>query len=106
VSDDEIRIAIAEVCGLSTKLEQFGGVMAYRGKDGFFVAALPNYLNDLNAMHEAEKVLDLTNQCRYSKLLHEISSKPYEDLGAIFATARQRAEAFLHTVGKWKESVE
>lgn len=45
------QIAIAEVC-LNHSIE------VYRTSEGDInVSALPDYLNDLNAMHEAEKVL-------------------------------------------------
>ena len=60
-----------------------------------------NYCNDLNAMHQAEKVLTE----------HQTESIYPRNLGAwrnptkpIYATARQRAEAFLRTQGKWEEA--
>ena len=71
----------------------------------------PNYLNDLNAMHDAEKVLfpvkvhdlhgpDLVKE--YGAILqHLCCGHPG---GAIRATASQRAEAFLRTIGKWEEA--
>ena len=57
---------------------------------------MPDYLNDLNAMHEAEKVLNeayLWN--RYKGWLLTWMTEP------IRATAPQRCEAFLKTIGKW-----
>ena len=53
---------------------------------------IPDYLNDLNAMHEAEQTLDGNQRLPYLVLLQ----------GHCFPTAAQRAEAFLRTIGKWK----
>jgi len=60
---------------------------------------VPDYVNDLNAMHEAEKVLTTAQATTMSQYLHR-------RLGMLwgFATASQRAEAFLRTVGQWKEA--
>ena len=56
---------------------------------------VPNYCRDLNAMHEAEKVLTTAQTTTMSQYLHR-------RLGVLwgFATASQRAEAFLRTIGK------
>ena len=69
--------------------------------------ALPDYLNDLNAMHEVEKVLSRGvgyhqpgGFGRYKTLLAEVCGEQRP----IDATAAQRAEAFLRTNGKWEES--
>ena len=66
---------------------------------------LPNYTEDLNAMHEAEKVLRVApdtyqpgGRGHYAQLLDEVCGSD----GKAFATAAQRAEAFLRTIGKWK----
>jgi hypothetical protein len=56
---------------------------------------VPDYCRDLNAMHEAEKVLTTAQTTTMSQYLHR-------RLGMLwgFATASQRAEAFLRTIGK------
>lgn len=65
-----------------------------------------NYCTDLNAMHEAEKVLNKEQvreyQCYMYDMACEIQTRhgrwmPYS------ATARYRAEAFLRTLGKWED---
>ena len=68
-------------------------------------APVPDYLNDLNAMHESEKVLtDERQRERFHVLLRgtfeqtQISWFEY-----CHATAAQRAESFLRTIGKWEE---
>jgi len=56
-----------------------------------------DYCTDLNAMHEAEKTLTSMQLLDYIAFLFDAT---YE---AVLATARQRAEAFLRTLGKWEE---
>ena len=58
----------------------------------------PDYCADLNAMHEAEKVLPYIKLCNYLDRLINISFE------AALTPARQRAEAFLKTLEKWEES--
>jgi hypothetical protein len=59
-----------------------------------------DYCTDLNAIHEAEKVLKNT-YLLFEYGMHISNSHHYEYL--LTATARQRAEAFLRTLGKWEE---
>ena len=57
-------------------------------------------LNDLNAMHEAEKMLVGLNDwelCGYVHRLHFVTNG-----WSALATAAQRAEAFLNTLSLWK----
>jgi len=58
-----------------------------------------DYCNDLNAMHEAEKTLTGKHFEDYLMELLDFIDEP------ILANARQRAEAFLRTLGKWEEAV-
>lgn len=60
---------------------------------------IPDYLNDLNAMHEAEKVLTMTQLSDYTYHLAEIIGSEW-NWHLIKATASQRADAFLITIGK------
>jgi hypothetical protein len=63
-----------------------------------------NYCTDLNAMHEAEKVLT-DEQCVFVRLhLRERLETHAASRYTWHATARQRAEAFLRTLGKWEEA--
>jgi hypothetical protein len=67
-------------------------------------ASVPDYLNDLNAMHEAEKVLirpNLYAKGGWGTYLRHLSIVTDEQ-HPIDATAAQRAEAFLRAVGKWE----
>ena len=98
-------IAIAEACG---RVQRPDGFWFPIGKD-YGSAGIPNYLTDLNAMHEAEKVLDPKGKdCGYEYWLRTVCHIPERESakGRYFyrATASQRAEAFLRTIGKWEES--
>ena len=93
------RIAIAEACGtmrwgygLPTKCVAFN---------------VPDYLNDLNACHEFEKVLDKMTGIHGPSVGICTGNEVYEDMllgmcdHPIRATATQRCEAFLKTINKW-----
>ena len=58
---------------------------------------LPDYPTDLNAMHEAEETLNPLQRYRYGQVLERVVENPHE---RHFATARQRAEAFVKTMSK------
>jgi hypothetical protein len=99
MTQEEQRIAIAEACGWKT---------GYRDPEAWH--PLPDYLNDLNAMHEAERLLDEDDQwLEYMLNLQRVLERN-PDRGKwvvcqdnMHATAAQRAEAFLRTIGEWKE---
>jgi hypothetical protein len=61
---------------------------------------LPDYLNDLNAIHEAEKTLEIPEVFTYEVELSNAATRNGEYMW--HATAAQRAEAFLRTLGKYK----
>lgn len=114
MTDNEIRIAIAEKCGW--KLDD-GGIH-YRDPEGFYrptgsmlnfkAGGLPDYPNDLNAMHEAEKTLNNEKVNLWYRYANELSFGVWRDslpdAHLINATARQRAEAFCRTLGIWKDT--
>ena len=56
-------------------------------------------------MHEAEEHIGAGDLgIKYQLILDEVCGSKYGDSWyAIHATAAQRAEAFLRTIGKWKE---
>jgi len=99
------RIAIAEACGWRNVRElddlyPDGSVSAGIWWQGLSPETgseelIPDYLNDLNAMHDAEKMLASAAQCRdYADMLDDGN-------GGHFATVAQRREAFLKTLGLW-----
>ena len=102
------RIKIAEACGFNKSqwLELGSGIVFGMS------ASIPDYLNDLNAMNEAEKILGDkwdVYQCTLSNLqsgLRHDARCHWSDVGSGFvshATAAQRAEAFLRTLNLWEE---
>lgn len=128
------RIKIAEACGWKpcgwrpihsshkpTDLALGGTEEWWRLAEENTVARLedlPDYPNDLNAMHEAEKVLDENLLYRYGNKLDDITrieeimemsyvngpeAGMYPEL--FRATSEQRAEAFLRTLGLWEDEV-
>ena len=126
MTDEQINAAIAKACGVSPELVEWwaykeddsGGSICFQAeyKDQVekWLLALPkgswakdykpkpyyrypDYCTDLNAMHEAEKVLTYEQLDEYYIILAKMMVRPFH------ATARQRAEAFLRTLGKWEE---
>jgi hypothetical protein len=70
-----------------------------------FGEVLPFYPGCLNAMHKAEQVLTDGQWLIYEHYL-QLPSALRGDYGhrhIINASAEQKAEAFLRTIGKWKE---
>ena len=61
----------------------------------------PKYCEDLNLMHELESLYIEMDEW-WSAYLGHIGSQ-WSKQHAAHAPARQRAEAFLKTVGKWEE---
>ncbi len=92
MNDNEINIAIAEACGWRPDKRGLGWLSPH----GYY-APEPDYLTDLNAMHSAEETLNSEQLDEYHVQLIMKTYRIYR------ATARQRAEAFLRTLGKWKD---
>jgi len=121
MTPEQQRIAIAEACGWTATVDDDQFWRATRA-DGSMTSDLwcsmssvwnvgiPDYLNDLNAMHEAEKVLTEEQDLEYSEALEQVVEGRFvtnnaEDMRRLrSATAAQRAEAFLRTIGKWEEA--
>ena len=105
MTPEQQRIAIAEACGW-TEIEPCtccdGVSRGYTPTPGAHKKHLPNYLNDLNAMHQMEKAMNNNDWWKFVEHLTNICGGGIA-LG-ISATASQRAEAFLRTIGKWKEA--
>lgn len=130
MTEQEINIAIAEFCGVCTHPEEFRKTKTIEdgndsdtsyeckkcGKDYIYdsSAKVPNYFGDLNAVHEAEKLLPVDLLKKYNiqigRLIVQLDKDEYWEnpLGDIntytfHATAPQRSEALLRTIGKWKD---
>jgi hypothetical protein len=95
MTDEQINAAIAEACGWVPDCDR--GICW--DQHGAAIITPPNYCKDLNAMHEAEKALSPNQWNDYALALNEVCWH----WALIHAPARQRAEAFLRTLGKWEE---
>ena len=105
MTPDQQRIAIAQACGWTD-------TQIIDGKYG--QTDVPDYLGDLNAMHEAEKVLSgeqkeqfifWLNHLHPSADIHYAEKKRELRLDVfdlVHTTASQRSEAFLHTLNLWQ----
>jgi hypothetical protein len=112
MNHEQQRIAIAEACGKGHRKVSGMEALILGVKIGSYVQSTdaPDYLNDLNAMHEAEKML-YGNPNLPKKYTQQIKNAIRREAGVtkaqmdfdvcITATAAQRAEAFLRTIGKW-----
>lgn len=122
------RFAIAEANGYAWTEEakqetSCASWQAYAESYGmeFIDDELPDYLNDLNAMHEVERNMTDLQKIQFTDILYNKVGRelldwtgcyypgelPTIDLMVIFETlhtsAAQRAEAYLRTIGKWKD---
>ena len=109
---EQQRIAIAEACGhMNVRFTEFGSCVASTAlnKDGGFWGrhGVPDYLNDLNAMHEAEKTLTPEQRNQYINILDDmagdIDDPVQHDFQWCCSSANHRAKAFVRVVGKWEE---
>jgi hypothetical protein len=101
MTNEQMNIAIAETCGW----KNYGlgwGHSSLPPQANVYGRKLPDYCNDLNAMHEAEKVLWNRNDWSASKYEERLTKATTS--WAWHATAAQRAEAFLKTIGKWEDA--
>lgn len=105
MNDNEINAAIAEACGWRKTKHWSKSMGEYYlwscSNPPSRRASPPNYVSDLNAMHEAEKMLtkeELVFGGAYETELR--NARPFEPW---LATAKQRAGAYLRTMEKRKK---
>ena len=109
MNKEELRVRIAEICGWNCVFYHKGKWMGIKPGMSTVItpppeqiddrwAEIPDYLNDLNAMHEAEN-LGITghpfDDADYESMLQKVVG-PYDM--PYRATAVQRAEAFILTM--------
>jgi hypothetical protein len=115
---DDQRRAIAASQGITKIRDDWWGWrldgIEYPG-DMPRIAQVPDYLTDLNAMHQAEKNLTPEDWTPYHGQLADATGFSYDDTMSTkeaeaewmhrvcHATAAQRAEAFLKVKGLWQE---
>lgn len=119
INNEEINIAIAESlgwknCKVLPKPQKYWDVsnvpeMVRIGSPPVAGSCtFPDYCNNLNAVREAEERLDDKQRRDFAfRLLLALCDGSAADLSEYFdllhASARQRAEAYLKTLGKWQE---
>jgi hypothetical protein len=115
MNTEQQRITIAEACGWTfiNQVDKLPHGLPPDGRKDRYTSPLPDYLNDLNAMHAAFLSLPAGSHITFGRHLQEVcgeglvgyvSSYPEDFAGLAriaHATAAQRAEAFLKTIGKW-----
>jgi len=99
MTNDQINAAIAKALGW--RVEDGVYMWTEHGIDKTAPLSMWDYCNDLNAMHEAEEVLG--SEALFEAYYLKLYDVTHSTLWPIRATARQRAEAFLKTLGKWEE---
>ena len=110
MTNEQINIAIAEALGKAVEWHDEApywlGMWSSVGEGNeSFAEFNPAY--DLNAMHEAEKILTGKQRIIYADQLCIIWTGLADRALPIWfwiteVTAQQRAEAFLRTLGKWE----
>jgi hypothetical protein len=105
MTSEQQRIKIAELDGWKWEWRTINGKHVQRavkrvGNIRYQKEVFPDYPNDLNAMHEAEKFcINETNEALYRNFLVLQSNEwKYHR-----TTASQRAKALLRTLGLWEE---
>jgi hypothetical protein len=100
MTPQEQRISIAEACGWTDLDKRLGDKRTNAQCD---YCGIPDYLNSLDAMHEAEKLLNWEQSVNFRIFLSRNSDGHKATFNSVeaamcHATAAQRAEAFLRTL--------
>jgi hypothetical protein len=119
MTPEQQRIAIAEACGFklgtfTIKTCWFDDCVSDGREKVLFAehfingpeVRVPDYLNDLNAIHEAEEAMTEKQRLDYSNQLYDIACWHQKKTGKwryLSMAATQRAEAFLRALGKWED---
>lgn len=110
MTNDEIRIAIAELCGWKPPKDKREILWTTPGGKFWHV---PNYCESLDACREFEGNLTWREAGPYVFWLEELTNighmggnavrEPLNDCALITASALHRCQAFLRLKGKWVE---
>jgi hypothetical protein len=114
MSPEKQQVAIAEFCGWVRKYSKYaGGPFVSDGTQlhwcpppsgsisyaAWIILCPPDYLANLNAMHEAKKLLTPSQRRAYVREAGAFCKVPFD---AYNLTAAQEAEIFLRAIGKWE----
>ena len=110
MSDEQINHRIAELCGwteIRNSVYRHHKPWGHPPLNRDRIKLLPDYCTDLNEMHEAEMTLTKAQWVDFVQhLTHDWISLSDAWKDVCHATARQRAEAFLRTLGEWEEATD
>jgi hypothetical protein len=98
MTDEQINIAIAESLGWTEISDWKAAGINGLHPSGQWTEVIPNYTADLNACHEFEKSLNTDDAHMYYWRLKQEIGWEYAS-----ATASQRCDNYLKTIGKWIE---
>lgn len=111
MTPEQQRIAIAKACGFTDIMLPMGFHQQMSDEKstqcgGKWRFEIPDYLNDLNACHEMEKMLTDRQWVQYEEeirtvVLGGIRLVSQWTKADIHATAAQKSKAFLQTLGLW-----
>ena len=114
MTDEQINIAIAESLEWDVVFDTLCKITPDHNGEPVIepIAPLPNYTSDLNACHDCVRALTDAQRTTYREHLSKIWTRDYNSRCGLFpphddsvnATARQRCEAYLRTIGKWEVS--
>jgi len=106
MTQEEKRIKLAKAAGWTKVHQSWTGQKKACIPNDSQILPLPDYFNDLNAVHELEKVLT-EEQCRaYCDFTYDIACRLQKETGKwnwISLPAAQRAEALGLTLNLWKQ---
>jgi hypothetical protein len=97
MTEKQINSEIAKFCGWDDINADYGSGRRPKA-DYIGYEFVPDYCNDLNQMHEAEKSI-FEHHPIWTAYYYAIGAGQY----ALHATARKKAEAFLKAIDKWIE---
>ena len=111
MNKEKQRLSIAKAHGFTQlKLEQMPNHSDWKGFINEKWKWIPKYPEDLNAMHQARKVLTKDQELDYAIQLGKLVSSHLPlnratriDFNIANATAAQHAEAFLKTLRLWEK---
>lgn len=89
---DYILFAPIYMAGKTVEIWEFNGAV-------FPADKLPDYPNDLDAIHDAESSLSHEQLLAFDRILFEINGGNHQK--CVHAPASQRAEAFLRCLNMW-----
>jgi len=106
----EQRLALAEWMGHDTSYTRFS-LENFKDRDGFpdaifTLARVPDFLNDLNEIHNAEMQLDDEQHEKFRRHLLSLCQFIHpqrQDILFVSACAAHRAEALLKCLNLWQE---